>query len=179
MKAKLLPAEMVESYSWELPDGSKRGTFRASPEGARFAYGASPYRMRPPEETLAPAMNRGNTDSAIMFIGFGKGNQRRIWHITDLLRVVKNTRVAQTGHRDISIMYRRGVYIHEMNGEQYTQDGAQFLFVNVPPMFRRLSVFRKNMVKLAEIICQQFSQETIIVRMEHNGIHRETIGVSS
>lgn len=179
MKAKLLPATILEAYSWELPDGSKRGTFRASPEEARYAYRSTPYRLKPLHDTIAPAMNRGNTDSAVMFVGFGKDNQRKVWNIYDLLRVVKETRLSQTGHYDMTIMYRKGVYIHETNGEQYTQDGVQLLFVNVPPVFRRRAVFRKNMMKLAEIICQQFSQDTIIIRLERNGTLQETIGVTA
>ena len=170
-----IPANIAKRFSWQSPDGKQRGTFRANPEPPRFAYKDGERRFSS-RKNPADWSSKGPTYSATLFVGFSVGN-KPVWTMNDLVSLVKRVRIKQVKHPDSSFVYQKGIYTHESNGMVVTEDGAQVIILNVPPMIRKLSVFRKNMVALAETICREMKQETVIVRIDKNGIAQETIGV--
>lgn len=172
-----IPTNISRRFSWQSPDGSKRGSFHANP-GARlnFAYKAGSKRFLVNRKNPADWSSKGPLYSANLFVGFSVGN-KPVWKMADLIKLVKRVRKRQVKHPDSSFLYQKGIYTHESDGTVVTEDGAQVIILNVPPMLRRVSVFRKHMIKLAEIICRDMKQETVIVRIDKNGIAEETIGV--
>ena len=172
---KAIPANVSKRFSWQSPDGKQRGTFRANPEAPKFAYKLGEQRFS--SRTNPAAWSSGGpTYSATLFVGFSVGN-KPTWNMNDLIKLVKAVRIKQVKHPDSSFLYQKGIYTHESNGEVVTEDGAQVIILNVPPMVRKLTVFRRNMITLGETICREMKQETVIVRLDKNGIAQETIGV--
>lgn len=96
----------------------------------------------------------------------------------DLVKLVKRIRIEQVGHPDSSFIYQKGVYTHQSDGMIVTEDAAQVVLLNVDPVYRKRSVFRQNVVDLAEKICRELKQETVIIRIDKNGIAEETVGIS-
>lgn len=174
--AKAIPANIMKRFSWQSPDGRRRGTFRANAGGPKFAYKEGQRRFSTARKNPEDWTSKGPVLSATLFVGFSVGD-KPVWSMGDLITLVKKVRKAQVKHPDSSFLYQKGIYTHESDGTVVTEDGAQVIILNVPPMFRRASVFRKNMVKLAETICRDMQQETVIVRIDKNGIVDETIGV--
>lgn len=176
--AMAVPPALLKPFSWQAPGGKQRGTFRPNPEHKiYFGYREAQHRYE-----LAP---RGNpikwtggevTYSANLFVGFSVGNCPR-WTMADLVKLVKQVRRRQVKHPDSSFIYQKGVYTHESDGTVVTEDAAQVVLLNVPPMLKKFNTFRNHMIRLAETICRKFHQETVIVRIDKNGIAQETIGV--
>lgn len=174
----VLPGNMFKGYSWESPNGKQRGSFRPNPK-KKIGFG---YKDGKKRFTIAP---RGNpidwtgekvTYSAHLFVGFSI-KDKPTWTMADLVKLVKRVRRRQVKHPDSSFIYQRGVYTHESDGMVVTEDAAQVVLLNVHPVTRRFSTFRKHMIRLAEIICKELKQETVIVRIDKNGIAEETYGV--
>jgi hypothetical protein len=174
--AKAIPTNVMKKFSWQSPDGKQRGTFRSNSGAPKFAYKLGEKRFSTSRRNPPVWSDRGPTYSATLFVGFSVGD-KPTWNMDDLVKLVKRVRRSQVKHPDSSFLYQKGIYTHESGGEIVTEDGAQVIILNVPPMVRKHSVFRKHMIKLAEIICRDMKQETVIVRIEKNGVLDETIGV--
>lgn len=174
---KAIPTVPVQKFSWQSPDGRQRGTFRANPNHKpTFAYKAGAKRFSTARANPAAWADRGPTYAATLFVGFSVGD-KPTWTMGYLIALVKKTRIKQVKHPDSSFLYQKGIYTHESGGKVVTEDGAQVIILNVPPMVRKPVVFRKHMIRLAETICKDMKQETVIVRIDKNGVHDETIGV--
>jgi hypothetical protein len=175
---KALPIVPLKKFSWESPDGRRRGTFNVNPESKPvFVYKAGEKRFSIARKDLGAWADKGPIYSAVLFVGFSVGN-KITWTKGYLVELVKRVRRLQVKHPDSSFFYQEGIHIHESDGRGVVaEDGIQVIILNVPPMIRKRVVFRKHMVKLAETICRDMKQETVIVRIEKNGILDETIGV--
>jgi hypothetical protein len=174
---KAIPTVPVKKFSWQSPDGKQRGTFRANPDSKPvFAYKAGERRFSTARANPAAWADKGPTYTATLFVGFSVGD-KPTWTMDYLIRLVKRVRIKQVKHPDSSFLYQKGIYTHESNGKVVTEDGAQAIILNVPPMVRKHVVFRRHMIKLAETICRDMKQETVILRIDKNGVLDETIGV--
>lgn len=176
-----IPHALSKHFSWESPDKSKQGTFRANPGKPVFAYKAGEQRFAVRNNPIDWESGKEPTYSANLFVGFSVKN-KPVWTMNDLVKLVKEVRRRQVKHPDSSFIYQRGVYTHlkkEKGDKQYvvTEDGAQVILLNVVPMKKNFALFRKHVIRLAEIICERLEQDTVIVRIDKNGIAEETIGV--
>ena len=154
----------VELFSWTAPDGTS-GTFRAMSK-PKFAYKQGARRF---------ASLTGEPDEfASLFVGWSRRSD--IIFKRDIVKFVKAMRVRQVKHQDVSLVYQIGTHMHEVNGVVKVEESMQLVIANVRPMLRRSSVFRKNMVKLAEALCKQKRHERVMIRLVSYG-NIETIGV--
>lgn len=175
--AQAIPHNLAKRFSWQSPDGKQRGTFRANPGKPKFAYKLGEKRFSTKaRNNPVHWQEKQVTYSANLFVGFSVGN-KPTWTMNDLVKLVKRVRKKQVKHPDSSFVYQRGVYTHESDGTVVTEDAAQVILLNVAPMKRKIGVFRSQVIRLAEIICEEMQQETVIVRIDKNGITDETIGV--
>lgn len=178
--AYAVPASLLKGFSWQAPDGKSSGSFRPNPEGKiNFGYkeGRKRFVITPRGNPIKWTGDK-DTYSANLFVGFSV-RSKPTWNMMDLVKLVKRVRRRQVKHPDSSFIYQKGVYTHDKGGEVVTEDAAQVVLLNVYPMQKKISLFRKHMIRLAEIICKELKQETVIVRIDKNGIAEETLGVKA
>lgn len=154
-------------FSWKAPGNDMSGAFR--PIGTWKLIGA---RTNPPIGF--------ETDDDVyavrLFVGFNVGGTPR-WALDDLVAVVKRVRAEQKRKPDASFIAQRGIYTSDANGEIVTEDGAQIIIINAPDPIP-LSVFRDEMIMLAETIAREFEQELVLIDLQKNGSSIKTIGVT-
>lgn len=167
---------MPDRFAWKSPDGKFAGVFRASPKQfIRFAYkeGESRYAK---SEDISKYYNI-NLFSAVIYAGFNIEPKAEL-KLKAMVYSVKLARWLQVKHNDLSIMYRRGSYTIEKDGDTKICDAVQIGLLNTYPTIRRPITFRKQIVRIAEQLCRDFGQEIVIVRIEKNLEHQETIGAT-
>lgn len=174
---KTVPSRLPKRFSWQNPNGRQRGTFRVNPKSKlTCAYKAGEKLYSTTRENPTSWRSKGPTYAATLYVGFSVGN-KPTWKMPDLVKLVKKVRRDQVTHPDSTFLYQRGVYTHESDGNVVTEDGGQVILLNVPPVQRKFSEFRRHVIRLAEIIAKKFKQESVIVTIEKNGVLFETIGV--
>jgi hypothetical protein len=174
--ALAIPSRLTKQFSWQSPNGKQRGTFRSNPGGPKCAYKAGSLLYSTTRENPPSWRDKGPTYAATLYVGFSVGD-KPTWKMADLVKLVKKVRRQQVTHPDSTFLYQRGVYTHQVDQHVVTEDGAQVILLNVPPVKRKFSEFRRHVITLAEIIADKFKQESVIVAIEKNGILTETIGV--
>ena len=150
--------------SFPSPDGGV--TFR--PRGEMFKVGDF-ARDNPsvysPKHVLA----------ARLFVGFNVGGEAT-YDIDDLIEVVGRVRQDQGRAPDASFLAQRGVYSHAVDGSVVTEDSAQIIIIDM--LQQKLRAFTAEMIDLADQICLEMSQETVIVEIQKDGITQVTHFVS-
>lgn len=147
---------------WSTPNGTR----------AFFPYGrkrwSGGYR---PNRTV---WESADTYSARLFVGFNVGAET-VYEMTDLVALVRRIREGQVGDPSSSFVYQHGIYRHH-SGEVVEEPGAQVIIIN---MGASPQEFVTEMVDLAERLCDEMSQEEIVVEIQRNGVVQRVLGVSA
>jgi len=149
-------------FTYSSPHGG--GTFR--PKGKLAEHGMH----RNPED-----WDFQDTWAARLIVGFSVG-QTPTYHIDDLIPIVQRVRTQQVGDPSSTFIAQKGIYQHKDPAQGIVvEDGAQIILIDTHQTER--TVFRKQMVELAEIVAQELQQELVVVEIQHNGLTQVTIGV--
>ena len=143
---------------------SRNGTHAFFPHGRKRWHGFQPNRT---------VWESADTYSARMFVGFNVGRET-VYSMEDLVDLVRRVREQQTGDPSSSFVYQRGVYKHG-SGEVVEEPGAQVIIIN---MGASPEGFQREMVELAERICEAMQQEEVVLEIQRNGIVQRVMGIS-
>lgn len=178
MASFAIPAD-VKACSWCSPDGRYSGRFNPSGKFGLAYEKEAKVRMNPEDwHDTSPLY------AARLFVGFNVGN-KQMWTMEDLVKLVKRVRIRQVGMPDHSVVYQMGVFTSPKTGKHTTENGGQIIILNLPEFTKpkdkpkEKAIFRAQMVALADNICKEMFQESVIVEMQTNGTRTETIGVIS
>jgi hypothetical protein len=161
MPSIVLPTD-TRATLWATPNGNH--SFH--PYGSkRWSSGYRPNRT---------SWESADTYSARLFVGFNIGTDT-VFEMKDLVALVREVREAQVDDPSSSFVYQHGIYKHH-SGEVVEEPGAQVIIIN---MGASPKVFARQMVELAERICDEMSQEEVVVEIQHNGLVDRVLGVSA
>lgn len=113
------------------------------------------------------------TYSARLFVGFNVGSET-VYEMSDLVSLVRQVRERQVDDPSSSFVYQHGIYKHH-SGDVVEEPGAQVIIIN---MGASPEEFAAQMVELAEQICEEMSQEEVVVEIQRNGVVQRVLGVS-
>lgn len=137
------------------------GSFR--PTGRLLTFGTA-------SENPAKLQPKRALWSARLFVGFNVGGQPR-WDIDDLARVVFAERKRQGKSPDASLLMQKGIYQSIVTGRPETEDGAQVIVLNLDGT--PVAQFRRDMLRLAEVIAKKMKQELVIVEVQKDGVSQQ------
>lgn len=155
--------------------GPRPGSFR--PNGA-FQYHGNPehftrghwYPKANPADWGDPKEHE--VWSARLFVGFSIGD-KAIWTMDDMIELVQEIRQRQQARPDASFVSQRGIYSHEDKSQGIVvEDGAQIIIVGDPRDNVSEKQFRSEMIELAEEICREFRQESVMLEIQCNGMFK-------
>lgn len=157
-----MPAIRVNpgAFYYAVPDDGGGGSFH--PRGQLLRVGV---RENPSRDSSK------NTLAARLFVGFNVDGEP-VWDLDDLIEVVGRIRLDQGRQPDASFLAQRGVYSHTHTGEVVTEDSAQIILIDMSG--QSINDFADEMVDLADQICLEMSQETVIVEIQRNGVTKVT-----
>jgi hypothetical protein len=144
-----------------------------APEGPLLAVGD--YRRldaRPGRNPVADRLAGGL--AARLFVGFNVGGTPT-WTMDDLLPIIEQVRVRQTGDPNATFLFTRGLWRSERSGRIEREEGAQVVVLD--ERSRSESDFEAEMVELAEEVARRFRQEYVYVEMQKAGIPQVVLKV--
>jgi hypothetical protein len=147
-----------------------------SPNGKLYVHGE--------EERLTPNVKNWSAKKALyaarIIVGFNVGRKPR-WTMDDVVRIVRRVRKQQVGDPASTFVLQRGIYTHTEteDGERLTVDekGAQIFLLNTPELGTSVTVFKKQMEDLAEILATDLRQEAVILEIQRGGRTLVTISM--
>jgi hypothetical protein len=99
----------------------------------------------------------------------------------DVVRIVRRVRKQQVGDPAATFVLQRGIYTHTAkdDGDRLTVDekGAQIFLLNTPELGTSVTVFKKQMEDLAEILATDLRQEAVILEIQRGGSTQVTISM--
>ncbi len=116
-----------------------------------------------------------DTLSARIIVGFNVGDRPR-WSIDDLIPLVQEIRMEQTGDPSASFLAQRGIYQHsDPRRGVVTEDSAQIIIIDTHGLSE--GVFEEQMIELAGDIAERLKQEEVIVEIQRNGVTQRVHGI--
>ena len=144
-----------------------RGTFR--PRGAVRYHGA--WSNPPPEDVIG----EGGVFSGHLIVGLtGKGGET--YRVEDVIRGVRETRMAQTGQAGSSFVSQRGLWTDVSSGRVFDEESVRASILNLDPAEPK-ERFRRNVLDLAEALRTGLDQHSSIVEFQTGGVSERTYDV--
>lgn len=161
--AIVLPVDLRAAV-WARPNGW--GMFQ--PNGRRRFYGTD-FRKNPKRWESG-----SDVWAARLFVGFRSAvDHDVIYAMDDLVPIVRDARIEQTGDPSSSFLSQHGLYRHD-DGTLVEEPGAQVILINVGEAPDK---FEQHMIELAEAIASELDQEEVVVELQRGGITQRVFGV--
>ena len=109
---------------------------------------------------------------ARLIVGLNVG-KKPTWTIKDVIRVVKEIRLAQAGDAGSSLLLQHGMYswVDKKGKLQTTQEkSVQVIVINFAELQTPQKKFEKQMVYLGEELARRFKQQVVPIEVQKNGI---------
>jgi filamentous hemagglutinin family protein len=166
----VLPANIGHA-SWHHKNG-RTGTFR--PKGRLYLVTHKDTATPNPDPRTWREPG-GKTLAARLFVGFNVQGQPT-WSMDDLIRVVRDVRLAQGKPTDSSFLAQKGIYTSQVSGQLEVEEGAQVILINLSG--DSVEAFTDQIIELAEAIAGAFDQEVVIAEIQEGGRVIETVGAA-
>jgi|SRR3972149_3458213 len=140
-------------------------TFSFRPQGKNIRYGT----LSNPLEHIASV-----TWSARLIIGFDVGH-KPTWNLSDIVKLVKKHRKDQGADPDATFFATRGLYTERKHTRGKTrsrvidENGCQVVIINLG---EPQTLFRKEMIEMAEKLTRELKQDKIYLEFQRNGISK-------
>ena len=120
-----------------------------------------------------PVKSLGRPLAVRFFVGFNVGSVTR-WTLADLIEIVREVLVAQTGTASATFAGQTGIYTH-FDGTMVVEPGAQVWVMD--NRRRTRMVFQRQMIALTEAVRARLEQESILVEIQRSGATLDTLSV--
>lgn len=143
------------------PKTGRKSIFNPS---RKFVYSDNDYRKNPVIGTEAEI--RKPLFAGKITVGFNVGDTPT-WYLDDLIKLTRAYLKETKQTEDSTFIAQKGVYTHE-SGHVIQENGGQIVILDFAG--RSEKVFSDDMIRLAELICTEFSQETVVLEIQRNGV---------
>jgi hypothetical protein len=113
--------------------------------------------------------------SARLFVGLNVG-QKRGYTVDDVVEIVWKVRKKQKRSGDASILAQKGIY-EDRSGKRVTEPSVQIIIIDFSGAAK--DVFTSEMEGLAETLCKQMKQETVILEIQKRGVVEDVYSVTA